>query len=41
MGGRIFTDVPEHFTLCRGRERRKELPSFGMVLAIVLTRRFV
>lgn len=37
MGGRIFTDVPEHFTSAEGASDEKELPSFGMVLAIVLT----
>lgn len=37
VGGRIFTDVPEHFTSAEGASDEKELPSFGMVLAIVLT----
>ena len=37
VGGRIFTDVPEHFTSAEGASDDKELPSFGMVLAIVLT----
>ena len=36
VGGRIFTDVPEHFTSAEGASDDKELPSFGMVLAIVL-----
>ena len=37
VGGRIFTDVPEHFTSAEGASDEKELPAFGMVLAIVLT----
>lgn len=37
VGGRIFTDVPEHFTSAEGASDEKELPPFGMVLAIVLT----
>ena len=37
VGSRIFTDVPEHFTSAEGASDEKELPSFGMVLAIVLT----
>ena len=37
VGGRIFTDVPEHFTSAEGASDEKELPSFGMVLAMVLT----
>ena len=37
VGGRIFTDAPEHFTSAEGASDEKELPSFGMVLAIVLT----
>lgn len=37
VGSRIFTDVPEHFTSAEGASDDKELPSFGMVLAIVFT----
>lgn len=37
VGGRFFVEVPEHVTAAEEEGDQKEAPSFGMVLAIVLT----
>ena len=37
VGGRFFVEVPEHVAAAEEEGDQKEAPSFGMVLAIVLT----
>lgn len=37
VGGRFFVEVPEHVAAAEEEGGQKEAPSFGMVLAIVLT----